>query len=116
MHWSIKRITSIVPFEDQDHHEQLNNQSQNERDPLLSRNETEENSSFPSSNDTIATTTVISYRDPIGFDSIESSTVEASKERIETNSVNNMRERAVPATQIGRFMGFGSLAIRMALG
>jgi len=27
-----------------------------------------------------------------------------------------MRERAVPATQIGRFLGFGSLAVRMAMG
>ncbi|KAJ1439368.1 ubiquinone biosynthesis protein [Ochromonadaceae sp. CCMP2298] len=27
-----------------------------------------------------------------------------------------MQERAVPATQLGRFMGFGSLAVRMAMG
>jgi aarF domain-containing kinase len=68
-------------------------------------------------------------RDFIGFDAIvdepqkdsandpasSSSSQKASK--IEVNANHKvMRERAIPSTQLSRFMGFGSLAVRMAMG
>ena len=71
----------------------------------------------------------------LGFNSINSShisfespqekqleskvTVTATKTEGKGSSVPSskaMRERAVPATQMGRLFGFGSLAVRMAFG
>lgn len=58
-------------------------------------------------------------RDPIGFDTLSeadrSSTANVSLEE-DRNVAKMMRERAVPSTQIGRMMGFGSLAVRLAFG
>lgn len=73
--------------------------------------------------------------DLLGFNSLNSSntpfespqeeqlgskvTADATKTEGKGSSVPSskaMRERAVPATQMGRLFGFGSLAVRMALG
>jgi aarF domain-containing kinase len=55
--------------------------------------------------------------DPIGFSKVdETEDASARAATFESNDKKQMRERAVPSTQMGRFMGFGSLAVRMAMG
>ena len=61
------------------------------------------------------------FVDPIGFsniveDTISSSTNEMNLKSSSTERMKKMQERAVPSTQFGRFVGFGSLAFRMAMG
>jgi aarF domain-containing kinase len=57
--------------------------------------------------------------DLIGFDSLSNTDTESiplSELTQDGSSGKSMRERSVPSTQIGRVVGFGSLAIRMAMG
>ncbi|RYG63665.1 hypothetical protein EON64_15455, partial [archaeon] len=57
--------------------------------------------------------------DPIGFDKIEDIGIDSKLEQVLEESpaaAKSMRARAVPSTQLGRMMGFGSLAMRIALG
>jgi hypothetical protein len=58
--------------------------------------------------------------DPIGFSKIntndDSGFAAEDKLKMETERKNRMHERAVPSTQFGRLVGFGSLAFRMAMG
>ncbi len=58
--------------------------------------------------------------DPIGFSTINvDSLSEDPLSNVQARSDSNkkqMNERAVPSTQLGRMMGFGSLALRMAMG
>eukprot|EP01032_Pedospumella_encystans_P017684 gene17684-20142_t len=58
--------------------------------------------------------------DPIGFSTINvDSLSEDPMNNVQARSDSNkkqMNERAVPSTQLGRMMGFGSLAFRMAMG
>lgn len=62
--------------------------------------------------------------DPIGFSHIDyessnsngESVTSAGFESAAKENKKQMHERAVPSTQLGRMMGFGSLAVRMAMG
>lgn len=54
-------------------------------------------------------------RDIIGFDSLVDDTP-APASVAQTGASTNMRERSIPATPVSRFVGFGSLAVRMAMG
>lgn len=54
--------------------------------------------------------------DVIGFESVNPATDLPSEPVTNDHMTKMMRERAVPSSQIGRFMGFGSLAVRMAVG
>lgn len=54
--------------------------------------------------------------DPIGFSKLSSETQSESDKMNLENNIKTMRERSVPATQISRMWGFGSLAMRMAAG
>lgn len=64
------------------------------------------------------TTPPIVEVDPIGFSKISSDdqTVFNDESVAINERKKNMHERAVPSTQFGRMVGFGSLAFRMAMG
>ena len=54
--------------------------------------------------------------DIIGFDTLQNGDSVAFETETRPVSKVHMREKAIPSTQIGRMMGFGSLGVRMAMG
>jgi aarF domain-containing kinase len=54
-------------------------------------------------------------QDPIGFDSLSPEDLDAATV-INSSRSNNMRENPIPSTQFGRLVGFGTLAVKLAVG
>jgi aarF domain-containing kinase len=53
--------------------------------------------------------------DPIGFDSLSPEDLDATTV-LNSSQSKNMRENPVPSSQLGRLVGFGTLAVKLAVG